>query len=188
MFLKWGVFQVGWKCLIAKATQTIIASSVNRTTSQTQREQVCFTSQTRSAERRSPVRGVQLWECPGVAVVQSLPAVPCLPRSHLEGASNPASIRQATGPFCCGWSGRGEEENMVKIMRRWTWSVPTVKPQPKQMWFHWGSRVCVRGCISTKDGGTWERNTMLVYIINLLCGGQCGVIFATYVFLPQLKC
>lgn len=120
MFRKWGVFQVGWKCLIAKATQTIIASSVNRTTSQTQREQVCFTSQTRSAERRSPVRGVQLWECPGVAVVQSLPAVPCLPRSHLEGASNPASIRQATGPFCCGWSGRGEEENMVKIMWRWT--------------------------------------------------------------------
>lgn len=77
----------------------------------------CFTFQTGSAEPQTPARGAEPREGPGEAVGQSRPASPCLPRSHLEEAITPASTHQGAGPFCCRWTGWGEEQmvNKAKI-------------------------------------------------------------------------
>lgn len=88
-----------------------------------------FTSQTRIAALQSPVLGAELLQGPGVVVGQSLPVVPCLSRSHLVGASNPVSIHQAAGPFCCGQTGRSEKKKLVEK----SGGVPRAKPQPIQM-------------------------------------------------------
>lgn len=116
MLLGGEVFQVGWNKLMLQSctnNNDLICKSYNvlELDLYTTNPDVYFTSQTRSAALQSPVLGAELLQGPGVVVVQSLPAVPCLSRSHLVGASNPVSIHQATDPFCCGQIGRIEKRN-----------------------------------------------------------------------------